>query len=394
MGDHKELIQKQTRQSVRKTTERGNSASLPFDESEEVAQPSETLLSFGECLLALSCVKGLGRKSLVAIIDYMGEDLSWIWQLPKVEVKAKLFTLRKIINEKVIDATVEDRDNNLVAGGTLLEEFQKKNIHILKRSELPESLRTIADPPQWLFVQGNVKALFCRPMVAVVGTRNPTPLGIRATNFVIKQIAAYPIAIVSGLAEGIDEEAHRASLLENVVNVAFLGHGINHVFPAKTAQLRAQIIEKSGAVASEYLPDEHYQKHYFIERNRLQAALAQIVIPVEANARSGTAHTIRHARNYNRQIIGIQWKGANGILDELISQGFTIIDINNQNGYRSLDKIMRSLAEEAGQETYAFNLVQKRLLNEAKSRNIRRQDLEKLIRALTDVIETEPLETI
>ena len=99
---------------------------------------------------------------------------------------------------------------------------------------------------------------------------------------------------------------HRTSVSEGVRNLAFLGHGINIVFPQETAQTRDRILKAGGAVATEYLPNEHYQKRYFVERNRLQAGLADFVIPVEAHPTGGTAHTVRFARQLGKPVIGIR----------------------------------------------------------------------------------------
>jgi DNA protecting protein DprA len=275
------------------------------------------------------------------------------------------------------------------AGPVLTEQGQKKaeelsarGIHIVPGWQLPPQLREIPDAPRWLFVQGNLDVLQYHPSVAAVGTRKATLQGRRAAIIVTRMLAAYPILLVSGLAEGIDEEAHKASLQAGVLNLAFLGHGINLVFPAQTKEIRRQIVERGGAVATEYLPDEHYTRSYFIERNRLQAAMADIIIPVEAGLKGGTAHTIRFARKYRRAILGISWKNANGLLEELQRDGYPVIDIFSPRGRRELDGILRELAERAGHETYAFSRVERRLVNEAESRKVRSQDIKRLTETL------------
>jgi predicted Rossmann fold nucleotide-binding protein DprA/Smf involved in DNA uptake len=192
---------------------------------------------------------------------------------------------------------------------------------------------------------------------------------------------------VSGLAEGIDEQAHNASLREQVINIAFLGHGINFSIPASTKRARERIIRQGGAVVTEYLPDEHFQKPYFVQRNRLQAALADVVIPVEANPKGGTAHTINFARKYDRRVVGIEWPGANGILEELRSEDRLIVDVFDAAGRKSLDRIFRDLAEQAGHKTYALTVAERRLLSEMQSRDVTVTDVENLIEALHAVLE-------
>jgi predicted Rossmann fold nucleotide-binding protein DprA/Smf involved in DNA uptake len=171
-----------------------------------------------------------------------------------------------------------------------------------------------------------------------------------------------------------------------MTNVAFLGHGIRQVFPAKTGHVRDRIIETQGAVATEYLPDEHYQKAYFVERNRLQAALADVVIPVEASQGGGTAHTIRFARRYHRRILGVRWTGANDILADLEKAGDEIVDVFSQAGRRKMDLLFRDLAESAGHDTFALALLERRLMQEIESRNVRPKDIERFGQILRDLL--------
>jgi DNA protecting protein DprA len=224
-----------------------------------------------------------------------------------------------------------------------------------------------------------------RPAVAVVGTRKPTPEGRVAAGVIARSLSAYPITLISGLAEGIDAEAHRLTLQEGIVNIAFLGHGIDLYFPSETTSLRYQIIGQHGAVATEYFPRERYQKQYFVERNRLQAALADIVIPVQANTTGGTAHTVRFARKYKRPLIGIGWPGANGLLDHLRADGTPVPDITTRAGKRFLDSSFRELAESAGVETYALSRAERFIRTEAASRLLRQSDFSRLFETLTDL---------
>jgi len=343
------------------------------------------VVTFEVALLGLSTVRGLGRKGLRALIDGLEGNLERVWwtapeYIEKTLAKAKIPGAEKIARE------IADSAPALVEHGQKkVDDLSRKEIHVIPSWQLPLQLREIPDAPRWLFVQGNLDVLQHRPAVAVVGTRKPTSQGERAAAIVAKMLAAYPILLVSGLAEGIDKEAHKTSLQEGVLNLAFLGHGINLIFPAETKEIRQQIVERGGVVATEYLPDEHYQRSYFVERNRLQAAMADLVIPVEAGLKGGTAHTVRFARKYRRAMLGIRWKNADGLLDELQRDGYPIIDIFAPGGRRKLDGILRDLAERAGHETYALSLIERRLINEAKSRNVRVQDVKRLTETLQDL---------
>ncbi len=352
---------------------------------EERATVDERTVTFEVALLGLSTVRGLGRKALRALIDALQGNLQRVWQTTPGYVQ-KTLTNAKIPGAEKIAREIADAAPTLVEEGEKkVGELSEKGIHIVSGLRLPVQLREIQDAPRWLFVQGNLDVLQHRPAVAVVGTRKPTLQGRRAAFTVTKILAAYPVLLISGLAEGIDEEAHKASLQEGVLNLAFLGHGINLIFPVQTKQIRQQIVERGGAVATEYLPDEHYQRSYFVERNRLQAAMADLVIPVEAGLKGGTAHTVRFARKYRRAMLGIRWKNANDLLEELQRDGYRIIDIFSARGRRDLDGMLRELAERAGHETYALSLIERRLINEVKSRNVRIQDIKRLTETLQDL---------
>jgi DNA protecting protein DprA len=272
-------------------------------------------------------------------------------------------------------------------GRAQLQQLSQRGVKIISPSGLPDRLAQAKPLAKWLFVEGDPKAINNRPMVAVVGTRKPSEEGLSATRRIVCMLSEYPIGLVSGLAEGIDATAHRTSVAQHMQNVAFLGHGIDQIFPAATADLRAEIVHCGGAVATEYLPSVHFQKHYFVERNRLQAALADLVLPVEAATNGGTAHTVRFALALGRPIIGIRWKGARGVFEELEKLGHPVIDIDRPEGWRYLDTVLRSLVERAGKPSYPLESFEQRLISEMKYRSIRVDDLQRLHQAVVAALE-------
>jgi DNA protecting protein DprA len=360
-----------------------NIDSISDDQLFEVGHKPDTgTTSFEFTLLALSSIAGLGRKGLIALVDEFKGNLSNVWKAPSPRVHQALIAAKTPSADKILTAIQADSEILLEKAGEQLYELQQKGVTIIPLKKLPASLRKIPDYPRWLFVEGDPSVLYHKAVVAVVGTRNPTERGKTAAIYVTRLLSPYPITLVSGLAEGIDESAHRESLGDGVKNVAFLGHGIDFTFPMATADLRKQIVDKGGAVVTEYLPTEHYQKAFFVERNRLQAALASIVIPVEANLQGGTAHTIRWARKYKREVIGINWKGANGILDDLRAGGSTIIDIFSQKGSKQLDQIFRKLARSHKLKTYALAALERKVVREISYRTASELDIRHLVKAI------------
>lgn len=343
--------------------------------------PKPTRLPFEISLLALSAIDGLGRKGIGGLFRAFKGNLSKVWGAPSSQILAALSAAKTPGAEAIVDTIVKGRDRYIDQGFAAFEDLGSRNIHVLHLKDLPKPLRSIPDHPLWLFVQGEPKALHQRPAVAVVGTRQPTSKGLDAAEQIAKVMGPYPITLVSGLAEGIDAQAHFYSMSEGLLNVAFLGHGVNTIFPAATSRIREMIVDRGGAVATEYLPDEHYQKKFFVERNRLQAGLADLVIPVEANPRGGTAHTIRFAKNYGRPIVGVRWKGANGLLDELEQEGAKIIEIFKAEGSRQLDAIFRQLFP-SRRKTYSLASLERKVMREIASREVTATDLRRLAKAI------------
>lgn len=171
--------------------------------------------------------------------------------------------------------------------------------------DFPASLHDLTDPPAWLFVRGDT-GILDQPSVTVVGTRSPSEDGLLLTNSVGASFGLIGVPTVSGLANGIDQLVHEWSLRMGVPTVAVLGTGIFTEYPKGSAALADRIIDAGGAVVTEYLPRDSYSGENFVRRNRLQAALGRVLVPVEWAARSGTAHTVRFAATLKRPIAGLR----------------------------------------------------------------------------------------
>lgn len=181
--------------------------------------------------------------------------------------------------------------------------FRERDIKLIFRGNphFPRSLLDLKRPPHWLFVQGSIPALGA-PSIAIVGTRKPSDDGLFLARYVGACLGEWSTATVSGLAAGIDQLAHENSLRAKVPTIAVLGTGILENYPKGSGALRDRILGDGGSIVSEYLPKESYSADNFVQRNRLQAALGRILIPVEWARRSGTAHTVRFATELRRPI--------------------------------------------------------------------------------------------
>jgi DNA processing protein len=185
--------------------------------------------------------------------------------------------------------------------------IQAQGIRWLGRSEpaFPRGLTAIFDPPIGLFVRGDVDAaLLDQPAVAVVGARSCSPYGASVARTLGRELAAAGLVVVSGLARGVDGEAHRGALEAGGTTVAVLGCGIDRVYPAAHAELARRVSER-GLIVSEYSPGVEPAPWRFPARNRIIAGLAAATVVVEARERSGALITADLALEEGREVFAV-----------------------------------------------------------------------------------------
>jgi len=167
----------------------------------------------------------------------------------------------------------------------------------------PKQLNELTAIPIGLIVKGNTEVLKERGL-AIVGTRNPTPYGVRIAGDFAAGFVDREWTIVSGGAYGIDSAAHKGALIAEGSTVAVLAAGIDVAYPAGNARLFAEICE-NGALISEVIPGAHAIPSRFLTRNRIIAALSQATLVVEAAFRSGSLRTARDAAELMRPVMAI-----------------------------------------------------------------------------------------
>lgn len=180
------------------------------------------------------------------------------------------------------------------------------DIRELERTEWPEQLLEIPQPPERLWVRGSLPPEGTK-LLTVVGSRAMSRYGQEACEKLITGLAGYPISIVSGLALGVDTCAHRAALAAGLHTLVVPGSGLgdNILYPRSNRSFAKEILEKAGGMLSEYPPDEPSRVYYFPERNRIMVGLSDAVLLIEAGQKSGTLITARLASEYNRELLCI-----------------------------------------------------------------------------------------
>ena len=180
----------------------------------------------------------------------------------------------------------------------------KDSLEILRPKEFPPLLREIPDVPKKLYVRGTLPS-FDIKWLAVVGSRACTSYGRQALRHLVKSLRGYPVVIVSGLAYGIDAEAHKAALEAGLPTVAVPGSGLdwNVLYPRANVNLAREILKAGGALLSEFEPNMKATDYTFPQRNRIMAGLCKPTLVVEAKERSGSLITARLTTEYNRELL-------------------------------------------------------------------------------------------
>jgi len=204
-----------------------------------------------------------------------------------------------------------------------LARLQRGGVRWLARSDddFPPLLRAIHDPPAGLFVRGAAEVeLLRRPAVAVVGARSCSPYGAQVARMLGRELAAAGLVVVSGLARGVDGEAHRGALESGGPTVAVLGCGIDRDYPAAHGELASRI-RATGLAVSEYAPGVEPAPWRFPARNRIIAGLSAATVVVEARERSGALITVDLALEEGREVFAVPGeitsalsRGANDLL--------------------------------------------------------------------------------
>ena len=169
--------------------------------------------------------------------------------------------------------------------------------------EYPPQLAAIDDPPAVLWVRGDPE-LLSSPAVAVVGSRTGSAYACAVAERLAAGLVGRGVAVVSGLARGVDAAAHRGAVAAEGPTVAVLGSGADVVYPPEHAALAGAVIER-GALVSELGPGAPPLRHHFPRRNRILSGLSRAVVVVEATARSGSLITARLAAEQGREVMAV-----------------------------------------------------------------------------------------
>lgn len=311
-------------------------------------------------LLALTLVPGLGDKNVKQLISYCGSPAE-VFSSPRKKLEGI-----PGFGEKSIKTIKENRTHS--EAERILKEAEKKEMLVLSYLDkgYPERLKYVMDSPPIIYVKGAGELNPSRTL-AIVGTRRATDYGKQMTQKIVEAADALGAQVISGLAYGIDIEAHRAALRSGSSTIAILAGGLDHIYPSAHRK-NAEEMQSNGAIISECIPDTKPEAHLFPARNRIIAGMADAVIVVEAAEKGGALITAKIADSYNRTLFAVPGNvdhtysaGTNQLIASQMALIYTgIEDLKyHLNWDETLNKedIQQPLPEMTDQERAIFNII-------------------------------------
>ncbi|MFZ6035486.1 MAG: DNA-processing protein DprA [Patescibacteria group bacterium] len=244
--------------------------------------------------LGFSHFLGIGPMKMAKIMERFGSAKKSYW--------SNINELSEIIGKRLSDEFAAFRD--VFDPVKTIDSYRKRGIVVVscKSRDYPASLKNIPDPPICLYVKGELKQA---NFFSIVGTRTPSRYGDKITRKISYDLARAGLAIVSGMALGIDAIAHQAAIDAEAYTVAVLGCGVDVVYPAMHLWLYRKIIATGGAIVSEFPPGSATLKGMFISRNRIISGMSRGVLVIEGGRRSGTLVTARYAAEQGKDMFAV-----------------------------------------------------------------------------------------
>ena len=295
----------------------------------------------------MSQTPGLGAARFRLLESHFGGDLELAWKAPQRELRAAG------IGAGVVKAIVEGREK--IDPDQELDRLASCGVKALTwhDAEYPRRLKQVVDAPPVLFCRGTLHP-DDETSVAVVGTRRPTEYGYRVTAELCTELAARGVAVVSGLALGVDARAHKATLDAGGRTIAVLGNGLDTVYPRENRRLAERIVAEGGALVSEFPLGTRPEASNFPRRNRIISGMTLGTLITEASETSGTRWTVYHALEQNREIFcvpGSIYSDASKLTNRLIREGAKLVcDVSDILVEIGLDTAVRQIPMSFGNQ--------------------------------------------
>ncbi len=264
------------------------------------------------------------------------DNLEDLWNLDSYDSHAMQY-----LDGKEFQELITLRDNGAFEKTINDLEHTKINFITPESEDYPECFLNLDVSPLIIYYVGDIKLLKTRAL-AVVGSRVCTRYGAEQTQRFAAEISKAGFSIVSGLADGIDGNAHKGALSAGGKCIGVLAGGLKKIFPAINVQLARDVVKSGGVVISEKAPNSVAKSYTFVQRNRLIAAVSEGVLVTEAGAKSGALHTVNFALDLGKEIFALPGNvnssasvGTNTLIKQFYSCCVTepreVIDVLNRN---------------------------------------------------------------
>jgi DNA processing protein len=249
--------------------------------------------------IALNMTPGVGPRAAARLLERFGSAEGVFGAL-----RSELERLR-LRPEAVESIALRDRFADAARELERVRQIEGADVLVLDDGAYPQMLREIPDPPVTLYVRGHRAECFESPCVAIVGSRRCSAYGQNVATALARDLASRGVTVVSGLARGIDAAAHRGALEASGRTIAVLGTGLDEVYPRDHAKLASEIIERGGALVTQFPLGTPPVAENFPYRNRIISGLSLGVIVVEASENSGSLITARLALEQGREVFAV-----------------------------------------------------------------------------------------
>jgi len=253
-------------------------------------------------LLTLTALRGVGPVTALRLSG-MFPDFAAIMEAPPAQ-------LRAVVSPAVAELLRQPQEMARAGAEAerILDKAAKHGVRVLSLydSTYPAALQSLADRPVVLFVKGTLPS---SRSVACVGTREPSPFGVRVTAPLVEILVAQRWTIVSGLALGIDTLSHEAALNCKGITIAVMGGGLDSIYPRENVRLAERIVDNGGALISEQRFGVPSSAHGLVRRDRLQSGLSVGTIVMQTDLAGGAMHTVRFTLQQGRLLFALVPQG-------------------------------------------------------------------------------------
>lgn len=285
-----------------------------------------------DLVLTLLSINKVGKKTVANFIERMQ-------YMPKNEDDiVDMFVNMKIDNNRIVVPKLEEVKIAREKSQYIIRESKKQSINAVDilSNNYPSNLRNIPNAPVILFYKGNYESIINKDCVAIIGSRSADEKGLKSSYRLGSVLSNENYNIVSGLALGCDEMAHKGCLDVGGITIAVMPCGLDNVYPKENYNLAEKILNNKGCLISEYPVGYKSFKNSFVERDRIQSGLSLATIVAQSDVNSGTMHTVNFTLEQNRILGCLDMKSSlnRKIIDEnkaiIIGNDYDISEINKK----------------------------------------------------------------